>query len=53
VNTPCNSTPPDTGVSTKLKVDGQGVVLDSAAGLTSNAVRWSVQDAGQTLAEEP
>jgi len=52
---PCSVVAPATaGVSTKLKVGGLGVLLDSAAGITVNAPpgTWSVDDAGQTLLEE-
>jgi hypothetical protein len=47
------TTPPTSGVATKLKVGGKGVLLDSVAGKTSGTVTgtpqdWSVQSAGQS-----
>ena len=54
---PCTVTSPaSAGVSMKVKVDGMGVLLDTATGTAVNAndpgATWSVSDAGQTLAEE-
>ena len=54
---PCAATLAATaGISTKLKVDGLGVLLDSATGTATNpqdpSATWSVDDTGQTLLEE-
>jgi len=53
---PCTATVAATaGVSTKITVDHQGVILDSAQGNTLNAQQpgtWSVVSAGQTLLKE-
>jgi hypothetical protein len=53
---PCTATVAATaGVSTKITVDHQGVLLDSASGNTVNAQSpgtWSVASAGQTLVQE-
>ena len=54
---PCTATSAaSAGVSTKVKVDGMGVLLDSATGTAVNpkdpSATWTVDDAGQTLAEE-
>ena len=52
---PCASTGASlpSGVAVKLRVDGKGVLLDSASGLATNpndpAASWSVASAGQTL----
>jgi len=54
---PCTATLSATaGISTQLTVGGQGVLLDSASGVTVNAgavpppaLTWSVAEAGQTL----
>ncbi len=44
------------GVSTKLTVDGAGVLLDSATGLATNAAdpaaKWTVSTPGQQLLQE-
>ena len=52
VSSPCTIPAPATaGVSTKLKVGGLGVLLDTATGQTSNATSWSVNSPGQTKLE--
>ncbi|HWY76468.1 MAG TPA: hypothetical protein VN281_12670 [Verrucomicrobiae bacterium] len=44
------------GISTKIKVDGVGVLLDTASGLATNpndpSAQWTISDAGQALMEE-
>jgi hypothetical protein len=54
---PCAKTLPATiGVSTKIKVDGVGVLLDTASGSATNpndpSAQWTISDAGQALMEE-
>jgi len=46
---PCVSQAATAGLSTLLAVGGLPVLLDSATGLTSNAVNWTVVDPGQQL----
>jgi hypothetical protein len=45
----CVSQVATAGLSSLLSVGGSAVLLDSATGLTSNAVNWTVADAGQKL----
>jgi len=54
---PCSATlAATTGVSTKIKVDGVGVLLDTASGPAVNAndpgAKWKISDAGQPLLKE-
>jgi hypothetical protein len=54
---PCAITlPANSGISTKIKVDGVGVLLDTASGSATNpndpSARWTISDAGQALIEE-
>jgi hypothetical protein len=54
---PCSATlAAITGVSTKIKVGGVGVLLDTASGPAVNAndpaATWKITDAGQPLLEE-
>lgn len=56
-DSPCASTLPATsGVSTKTKVGGAGVLLDTASGSATNPndpkAQWKISDAGQHLMEE-
>jgi len=56
VSTPCTATlAATTGISTKITVDGLGVLLDSASGNTMNVTSpgtWSISSAGQTVLRE-
>jgi hypothetical protein len=54
---PCSATLAATaGVSTKIKVDGNGVLLDTGSGPAVNAndpgAKWKISDAGQALLGE-
>lgn len=54
---PCSGTMAATvGISTKIKVDGVGVLLDTASGTATNRndldAKWKISDAGQTIMKE-
>jgi hypothetical protein len=55
---PCTATLAATpeGVSTKITVDGKGVLLHTASGPATNAndpnARWTISDAGQAILKE-
>ena len=56
-SSPCSATVAAIkGVSTKMRVGGLGVLLDTASGQAVNAsdpsARWTIADAGQSLMDE-